>query len=354
MEGGREEDEGGCCACCSSESCPWCFGACLKEKRKQKYAGIKYELMSPPQPGRNRSFFHQQNPNPAVIVPADMQRYLDANQAHRYRHRSQFVVTQQPKASSNPPGHPYYSPHVRHVEGSPPPSPTSSLSEDVPTPGLTKLRSVDHSPDPTRSDKIDISQSPTGTFSSAYQRSQRKRSNRESSTTVSSIPSALQTSSSEDTDVDTTTSSQKRHSSRTNSFSSESDPSPVVKISLYYHMQSECLSVCLHGAHNLPPKSTKAYSLNLHLAPEKSDPMELKITGDDPNPVLAQSFEIGDVNREEIRSFKLMIRLHDSSSGGPLLGKAMVDLDKTDLFGMVIAVPLDTHNYKVCMYDVGA
>ena len=118
-------------------------------------------------------------------------------------------------------------------------------------------------------------------------------------------------------------------------------------MSFYYHVENECLSVSLHGAQNLPPKIHKSYTLLLHLLPERADKLETKITGEDPNPSLAQSFEIGHIPRDNVRQYRLMVRLHDGSSAGELLGAATVSLEKTDLFGMICNVFLDTSSNKV-------
>ena len=103
----------------------------------------------------------------------------------------------------------------------------------------------------------------------------------------------------------------------------------------------------MHGAQNLPPKKSKSYSLVLHLVPEKADKLEMKIVGDDPNPSLAQSFEISDIARDDVRQYKLMIGLHDGHSGGEVLGSAAIALEKTDLFGMICNALLETNLNKV-------
>jgi hypothetical protein len=344
MEESTEEEECCCCSCCS-----WCLGGRAAGKRK-KYAGIKYELVPRPYTGQHKSYHHQQQPHPAVIVPPDMQKMLPSDH-HHYTHSQQhppFTVTQQPKWLNSPGSGrpPRYSPHMRLLEPTNrTPSPTSSLSEDSTTPALTKLRSVARSPEELdeRSDTIDISQSPTGTFSSAYQRSQKRRSYGAASTLTTT-----HTSSSEETEVDTSSSSRGKSSKKSGeSFSSEPDSLPVLQMSFYYHVENECLSVSLHGAQNLPPKRHKSYTLLLHLLPERADKLETKITGEDPNPSLAQSFDIGDIPRDNVRQYRLVVRLHDGSSAGELLGTATVSLEKTDLFGMICNVFLDTSSNKV-------
>ena len=335
MQKSAEEED--CCCCC----CPSCLGG----GREKKYAGIRYELVRGPKPGQHRSFAHQQPPNPAVILPQDSQRLLPSDYLASKR-PPPYIITQQPTGSNSP----RYSPHrgLLAVDPNRTPSPTSSLSEDSVTPALTKLRSTARSPDMSeKSDTIDISQSPTGTFSSAYQRSQKRRSYGGSTVTTT------RTSSSEtETEIDTSSSSRGKVSNQSDSFGSDPDSIPVLQMSLYYHVESECLSVCLHGAQNLPPKKSKSYSLVLHLVPEKADKLEMKIVGDDPNPSLAQSFEISDIARDDVRQYKLMIGLHDGYSGGEVLGSAAIALEKTDLFGMICNALLETNLNKVSSYTV--
>ena len=340
MEGSTDET----CSCCS-KCCSWCL--CPgKKQEKLKYAGIRYELIPHPTPGKPRSFRHQQHQNPPVILPQDLPRVFESDSSQLHRHQSQLAITQQPKGASSP-----YSPHRRIIGTAGSASPTSSLSEESPTHALSKLRSVALSPDPGRSDTIDISQSPTGTFSSAYQRSQKRRSYAASTTTASSRHSNTRTSTSSDEGESDTSSRRVRHVSKTDSsFAYESDCQPTLKMSFYYHVESETLSVSLHGAENLPPKQSKSYTVVVHLAPKRTDALEMRIVCDDQNPALAQSFEISEVPRDEVRLYEVLVRLHDGTTAGELLGNATIALDKTDLFGMVCSVFLDTHTNKVCVY----
>ena len=334
MEKPTEEDGCCCCSCCS-----WCLSG---RPGKKKYAGIKYELVIP-KPGQHRSFHHQQQPNPAVILPPDVPRLLPSDYHYLHTQQPPYIVTQQPRGL-NPPsdsGHPY-SPHQRLLERSNrTPSPTSSLSEDSSTPALTKLRSVARSPKlDERSDTIDISQSPTGTFSSAYHHSQKRRSYGGAGTITTTR------SSSDETELDTSSSSRGKRSSKSGeSFASELDSLPTLQMSFYYHIESECLSISLHSAQNLPPKQHKSYLLTLHPVPEKGEKLETKITSDHLS--LAQTFEISEIPRDNVRQYSLVVRLHDGSSSGELLGSASVALEKTDLFGMICTVFLDTNINKV-------
>ena len=339
MESPQEERCGGCCKCCA-----WCLpGHSLTrgQSEKKKYAGIRYELVPQPLPGKDRLFVHQQRPNPTVVLPQDLPRVPDRRSSPLQQGETQFAITQQPKGTSSP-----YLSHRSLLGTNGSVSPISSLSEESPPPALTKLHSTALAPDQGRSDTIDISQSPTGTFSSAYRRSQKRRNYAASTGTASSRHSNTHTSSSEEGEVDTTASSRgQKQSSKTESFTLDSQP--ILNMSFYYHVESETLSVCLHGALNLPPKKTKSYSIVVHLTPKRTDALEIKIVGDDSSPSLAQSFEIGGIARDEIRQCKVLVQLHDGSSSGPILGSATVLLDKTDLFGMLCSVLLDTHTEKV-------
>ena len=291
-----------------------------------RYAHIQYKLLPQENTGLKRSFVHPQDPAQQNTAPQDMRSVLSVD-SHQGHLQSQFIVTQQPLSSGSAV---HYSPHH------PIPSDvsSSSLSDGSPVPVMGQLHSALSPGDET----IDISESPTGTFSSAYRQSQKKKSSSlkqaANSTTSAASPSrysAVRHSSSEERD----------ETMASITLVSDSDLTPSLKLSLYYNTEKECLSVCLHSAMGLPHKTSKNYSIVCHLVPEKADILEMKVVGENENPSLEQSFEIADIARNEIRQHKLMICLYDGSTSGKVLGTATLQLERADLFGMMSTVHLD-------------
>ena len=338
--GVMDDSDDRACYCCG-RCCSWCLGSReSSEKGKKKYAHVQYKLVPQPQLGV-RSFVTPQDPSPAVVLPQDMQEMLQQHQMSPYRqHHSQFIVAQQPTKSSTC-GSVHYSPH-RVISNEARNESSPSLSDESPT-ALGHLHSL-LTAATTNEETIDISQSPTGTFSSAYRQSQGKKGHFASRPTKSSTPSRYSgvRDSSSDEHEDTLSLTQ-----YSESVISDSEVPPSVKISLYYSLQSECLSICLHSASGLPPKTSKHYSLVLQLVPEKADTLEMKIVSDSHNPLLEQSFDIAEIPRNEIRQYKLVVRLHDGSMAGRLLGTATLALERTDLFGMMFTLHLDPNVHQV-------
>lgn len=306
-----------------SQCCVWCLRncLCLDTEEPKKYVGIRYELVPQPKSDFHRTFVHPQGKaeNP-VLLPRDMQNLLQ----HSSRRQSQFTVTQQPTNVRN---------SQRNQSGDRFDS-SSSISDGTPSPSLITLSSKLSME--AKEDTIDISQSPTGTFSSAYRRSQRMSysSNRHSPSSHS-IP--------KDSSADEKEEMMMTHRNSKEGSASAVENVPSLELSLYYNIHSKCLSTYLHCARNLPPKSSKYYAFLLHLTTEKADTLEMKVMGENPSPLLSQSFEISDVPQDEVRNHQLMVRVHDGSTAGKLLCGATIPLEGVDLFGMVSTVQLDTN-----------
>ena len=311
---------------CCSQCCTWCVRNCLHLGSKQKskrYAGIHYELLPRPQADLQRSYVLPQPPTAhhtqAIILPKEMQSVLRHGIG---RHESQFAITQQPTsmaASSS-------GDQVTH--GGDPRDSSSSLSESTPPLLPTPLRSQGG-----REETIDISQSPTGTFSSAYRHAQRKGYASQHSHSLTKNSS--------------TESGDSQIGANSGITISGGDNSPSLDLSVYYNVHSESLSIYLHCARHLPQKSSKNYSLILHFTPDRFETLEMKIAGDDCNPSLSHSFEISNLPRDDVRSHQLLIRLHDGSAAGDLLCGTTIPLEGTDLFGMMFTVLLDPSTDKV-------
>ena len=252
----------------------------------------------------------------AIVLPKEMQSALRHGMGRR---ESQFTVTQQPTSTAA------LSPREQAIRNEDPRDSSSSLSESTPPPISTPLRS--QLSQGGREETIDISQSPTGTFSSAYRHAQRKKSQGSHSLTKDSS-----------IDSDSTTSG---------IIISSAEKNPNLDLSLYYNVHSENLSIYLHCARHLPPKTGKNYSLILHLTPQRSDTLEMKITGDNPSPSLSQSFEIANLPRDDVRSQQLIIHVHDGTTSGDLMCGTTIALEGTDLFGMMFTVQLDPTTERV-------
>lgn len=332
MDDSTEKD---CCCCSCSHCCTFCLG---RERQSKKFAQIKYKMIPPSLPGLHKSFVHPQGHSqvsPAVIVPRDMEHYLQRSPSNQ-SHLQSPVVKQQPTCLSTPP----YG--LSRVASSRKDHDSSySSSEGSPAPTITRLRSGLLTPQEKKGeDTIDVSQSPTGTFSSAYRRSQKRPSypSGRHSTTTSSRHSTMQESSSDEKEE---TTSQK-------SVFGDSEQSPNIQLSMYYSVETECLSVCFHSAHNLPLKTSRHYSFVLHLVPEQTETQEMKIAGDDRNPSLEQCFDFRNIARDKIRQLNLVVNLYDGGLGtGELLGHTKIELNQTDLFGMICSVTIVTDTNRV-------
>ena len=310
---------------CCSQWCSWCVRNCLhleSKKKVKKYAGVHYELLPHPQAELQQSYSLPQaavHHTQAIVLPKEMQSALRHGMG---RHESQFAITQQPTSSGAA-----FSPKEQVIPSEDPRDSSSSLSETTPPPIPTPLRSQ-----AGREETIDISQSPTGTFSSAYRHAQRK-----SYISQHSHPLMKNSSTESDSPIQ----------ANSGITISGGDSSPGLDLSLYYNVHSESLSIYLHCARRLPQKSSKNYSLILHLTPDRTDTLETKITGDNPNPSLSHSFEILNLPRDDVRSQQLLIRLHDGSTAGDLLCSTIIPLEATDLFGMMFTVLLDPSTDRV-------
>ena len=357
-------DDGGeshCFFCFCCRCCPACLGRCLddqKESRK-KYAQISYKPVPQTQPESHRSLIYGQGyaqNHPGVVLPEDMKILLERSVLQRGgsspyivrkqpRRRGEGAAVQQGPSTGEQPTTPSASGTKRDS--------SSSLSEGSPPPTLTRLRSVLLTPKQGEEDTtIDISQSPTGTFSSAYRRSQNRRSYPSvAQSTPSPHHSAAREESSDETEEAQASSHRRRHSEMTEeSSTSEVEQSMTMQVSMYYHVESERLSVCLHGAQNLPPRTNRHYTIFVHLVPEMTDTREMRFAGEDCNPTLNLSFEIQNVARDKIRQSKLVVRLYDGSVAGEPLGSAVVELDQADLFGMMFTVTLTQEHSEVSVY----
>lgn len=321
MKRSQDIQHDGCCTQC----CSWCLQNCLKIDRQtpRKYANVQYELV--PHPTPKRSFLHQQTKSETpVLIPREMKNLLQQSKSRQ----SQFnVVTEQPHFGVHK-----FPPHVYRTGSS------SSTSDSTPPP-----RTPVHSkmtPENVE-DVIDISQSPTGTFSSAYRHSQRQTSH---SKQLSLSSQSLHT---REGSADETTGMR-------SSADENIEFTPSLEFSLYYNIHSESLSIYMVSIQNLPPKSSKSYLFVLHLTPERADTLEMKVTGQNPNLSLPQSFEILNIPQDEVRHHQLVIRVHDGSAAGNLLCGTTLPLERTDLFGMTSTVQLDTNANMVCpsLYEV--
>lgn len=318
MKSSQHNAQDDCCAQC----CSWCLQDCLKIDRQapKKYANIEYELV--PHPTPERTFLHPQTKSePSVLIPREMQSLLQ----HSKSRQSQFdVVTQQP--TSTRVGFRRIPPHLYRTGSS------SSTSDSTPPP-RTPVHSK-NTPE-NKEDIIDISQSPTGTFSSAYRHSQRQSSH-------SKQPSISSQS------IHTRDSSTDEMMGARSSGDENVENIPSLEFSLYYSIHSESLSIYMQSARDLPPKSSKSYMLVLHLTPERADTLEMKITGENRNCSLSQSFEIANIPQDEVRNHQLVIRVHDGWAAGNLLCGTILSLEGMDLFGMTSTVKLDTNANMVC------
>ena len=296
-----------CCSCCCD-----CFRLCFQKKKKKRtqFTGVLYELAPSATPEYRKVFVHPQ---------AKAETHLLREQESRYVKPA--AVTQQPQQSPSTSSDSQHSvsPHI--LPGSDRPDSSSSFSEEFPLlrPSLRSKSSVQG----TGEDTIVISQSPTRTFTSAYRHSQRSN-------------------------YSPTTSPEAQHPfpmSKRGSDIPVGDAGPEIDVSLYYNVQTQSLSVYLHCARHLPPKSSKHYHLLLYLVPEQV--LESKIGGDDPSPSISQSFELVKIPKEEIRSQVLTIQVYDGSTAGAMLSTVALTLEEADLYGMKYALQLNTSREKV-------
>lgn len=323
MKSSQHKVQEDCCAQC----CSWCLQDCLKIDRRapKRYANIEYELVPHPKP--ERTFLHPQTKSETpVLIPREMQSLLQQSKTRQ----SQFdIVTRQPTGTRV--GFRKVPPHVYRTESS------SSTSDSTPpprTPVHSKM-TPEH-----KEDIIDISQSPTGTFSSAYRHSQRQSSH-------SKQPSLSSQS------VHTRDSSIDEMMGARSSGDENVENIPSLEFSLYYSIHNESLSIYMQSAQDLPPKSSRSYMFVLHLTPKKADTLEMKITGERRNCSLSQSFEIANIPRDEVRNHQLVIHVHDGSAAGDLLCGTTLPLEGMDLFGMTSTVQLDTNANMVCQSLLG-
>ena len=296
-----------CCSCCD------CFTLCFqKKKKKTQFTGVHYELVPSATPEYRKVFVHPQ---------AKAETHLLWEQESRYVKPA--AVTQQPQQSRSASSDSQHSvsPHI--LPGSDHPDSSSSFSEEIPLlrPTLRSKSSVQG----TGEDTIVISQSPTRTFTSAYRQSQRSS-------------------------YSPTTSPEAQHPFLMSKTGSDipigvGDAGPEIDVSLYYNVQTQSLSVYLHSARHLLPKSSKHYHLLLYLVPEQV--LESKIGGDDPSPSISQSFELVNIPKEEIRSQVLTIQVYDGSTAGAMLSTVALTLEEADLYGMKYALQLNTSREKV-------
>ena len=368
MNGDRE----GKCPLCNYCCCQCCPCACLARRRKEKFAEVEYKLVAPPsqkmfalpqaktermlfmewrtrEGGRGgRRHLHGPPLGPGAIITHQPLPHVQSRHPHTRRVRKHTASSSATSGEFQPftvgtatgltsTASSRYSARYDRDDDLPD-SPLSTASSSVRTTSEEDddedhsqqyVRSSSHvrSRKLQRSDSgdLDIRQSPTGTFSSAYQRS----------VTHFSSASAGSSSAAAQAYTDPSASEQSERSRR-------SETSSQIELSLYYSLNSQTLTLTLERARHLPAKSSKQYFFLAYLVPKGGDSMEFSVVDEGCNLSLSQSFVFKDVTIEEVCSQTLMLSIYDGTTLGNPLGSVIMPLESTDLCGMKAVYRIDT------------
>ena len=320
-----------CCCCCSS------YGECChslgEKKKKEQFSDIEYQVLSTSNLGKLAE--ESLSSRKGYVLP---QEKSEVHYDLLHRHGSQetvssslkgSVITQQPTGRDSTSSDSQGSINIPHsVQRS---ETSDSFDEFSYSHHRAPLRRVASQKRKKESDVIDVTQSPTRSFSTAYHHSVGQSASKSSNTKGA-------------------------EKSRRQVDSPPRENAPEIDFLLFYNTSSLSLTVHLQHARHLPPKLHKNYVILVYLVPktQSGDTLQSKVLEDSTNPAINQSIVFRHLKPDEVRRQTLVFQLYNGSTMSDLIGGVTLSLSDADLYGMncSMKIDMDREKVKVCiMHD---